>query len=302
MLDGKVWLIDADGNHLRAVTEELRYKADRPLTWSPDGSRLLYWSHSEIGWDIWTMDADGSNRKNLTNVKSGGCRSAAWSPDGKRIAFMRDDPAGLYVIGADGSKQQRLSTKGHRDKTPAWSPDGKRLLFTDFRKAGNEGAAFDVYMVNSDGANQKRIVENASDACWSADGKTVIFVGSRRGHRRLCRIDPEGGNETILTDGQAEESCPVRSPHGPGIAYLATDTNGKVSLCVLDIERKHSRQLANIEGEPRRSPSWSPDGKWLVFVSGATGKEAVWIVDADGKKARRLAQGNAESPVWRPRG
>src|SRR5438552_19206443 len=102
MRDGKVWLIDADGTHERALTAELRFKADRPLAWSPDGSRLLFYSHSDIGWDVWASSADGTNQTNLTNTQSGGCRSPAWSPEGKRIAFMRDDPPGLYVMDADG--------------------------------------------------------------------------------------------------------------------------------------------------------------------------------------------------------
>src|SRR5262249_37902899 len=72
MRHGKVCAVDLARGTERPLSPELRFKADRPLAWSPDGSALLYWSHGEIGWEIWAMDADGSHRRNLTPTRAGG--------------------------------------------------------------------------------------------------------------------------------------------------------------------------------------------------------------------------------------
>src|SRR5262249_5542408 len=159
MREGKVWVVDAGGGKARPLTGELRYKANRPLAWSPEGTRLLFWNHRPGGWGVRAMDPDGKNRKNLTNTRSGGCRSPAWAPDGKVIAFLRDDPAGLYLMEADGKKQRLLSKKGHRDEVPAWSPDGKRIAYTDLRSAGKDKVALAIHVIHAVGRNDRCLVD-----------------------------------------------------------------------------------------------------------------------------------------------
>jgi TolB protein len=300
MLKGRVWLVGADGKNLRALTSELRYQADRPLAWSPDGAKLLYWSHSEVGWDIWVMDAGGHNQKNLTHTRSGGCRSPSWSPDGKRIAFMRDQPAGLYVMDADGRNQKRLSEKGHRDEVPAWSPDGQRIAFTDLRPVGANKVALSISVVDREGRDETQIVESGSNPLWSPDGKTILFVGRGRRSADLCSVDLGSKKQINLTNGPDYTSNPVPAPGGSRIAYLARNRTGGQHLRVMDAEGKDTRQLAEIEGDARYNITWSPDGKWLAFVSGTQGKEAIHVVSATGGGLRKIVDGRAVGLAWRP--
>jgi TolB protein len=296
MRDGKVCIIEADGSNVRPLTEDLQYH--RPLTWSPDGKKLLFWKHSQVGWDIWVTDADGKNQKNLTQTRRGGCRSPSWSPDGRTIAFMRDNPPGLYVMDADGKNQRRLSEKGHRDDIPAWTPDGKRIAFTDLRNDGSGKVALVIHVVDLNGRNDARIVEGGFAPAWSPDGKKILFVGRRRGNMSIRLAGPDGKNEVGLTNRPEEESAPVWSKDGTKIAYLARK-NGKTELCLLDIDIKKARRLASIEGRGAETVSWSADGKQLIFVSGAHGKEAVYSVAIKGLKARKLAE-RGEYPAYQP--
>jgi TolB protein len=296
MRHGKVCIMEADGTNLRSLTEDLQYH--RPLTWSPDGKRLLFWKHGRVGWDIWVTDADGKNKRNLTQTRSGGCRSPSWSPDGRSIAFMRDDPPGLYIMDADGKNQRRLSAKGHRDETPAWSPDGKRIAFTDLRDVGKGAVALGIHVIDRNGRKEARIVQGGSAPAWSPDGKKILFLGRRRGSSDLCLVDPDGKNEVNLTSSPENESAPVWSKDGSHIAYYASK-DGKMQLRVLNIAGQKTRRLASIEGKGAGPVSWSPDGKRLIFVSGGPGKEAVYSVEIKGLQPRKLTE-EGNYPAYQP--
>ena len=102
---------------------------------SPSIGRLVYLRQEEdAGDDIFTIRADGSGERRLTNAP-GEDYQPAWSPDGSRIAFVseRDGNAEIYVINAGGSAQTRLTNDLAIDSSPAWSPDGSRIAFISTR-------------------------------------------------------------------------------------------------------------------------------------------------------------------------
>jgi TolB protein len=294
MREGKVWVIGADGTGERALTDTLFYKTERPITWTSDGQRVLFWNHSKVGWDIWAVTADGKESTNLTRVKSGGCRSPACSPDGKRIAFLRDDPEGLYLMDADGSNQRRLADKGFRDFRPAWSPDGKRLAYTVL-----EDNKFFLYCHDLTSGRDVRIVRGSWPS-WSPDGTRLVFVGVRDQTATLGLISPDGADEVRLTKGPGEAWAPTWSPDGTRVAYFAP-RDGKVELRVVTADQKTDTLLASVEGRWwYDAPNWSPDGKWLAFGAGPSSKQVVYLVDDKGRDIRKLATGGGYYPAWRP--
>jgi Tol biopolymer transport system component len=107
--------------------------------WSPDGTKIAFVSSRDgDNFEIFVMDADGSDPVNLTNNAASDF-VPAWSPDGSKIAFARslDGNPDLYVMNADGSGLKRLTKGAADDFSPAWSPDGKKIAFDTNRGGGD---------------------------------------------------------------------------------------------------------------------------------------------------------------------
>ena len=118
----EIYEVDTEGKKLNRLTEN--QVLDIEPAWSPDGSKIVFVSSFR---DIFVMDADGKNPKNLTGNKAGNKArdwGPAWSPDGTKIAFVsdRDGNWGVYVMDADGKNPKRLTENQRTNCSPAWSP------------------------------------------------------------------------------------------------------------------------------------------------------------------------------------
>ena len=98
--------------------------------WSRDGRTIVFVSWRDGNGEVYAMDADSSEPRNLTQHPAKDVRPA-WSPDGRRIAFVsrRDGNSEVYVMNADGSGKRNLTRNRASDDYPTWSPDGRRIAF-----------------------------------------------------------------------------------------------------------------------------------------------------------------------------
>lgn len=119
-----VFVMDpADGSGKKNLTRTPRLQESEP-DWSPDGRKIAFTSFTEAqgAFDrIFTMDADGTNKKNLKN----GVSSPAWSPNGRRIAFVSIAPpenADIFTMKVDGTDVRRLTRSRAFDSAPDWQP------------------------------------------------------------------------------------------------------------------------------------------------------------------------------------
>ena len=228
----EVYVMDADGSNVRRLTHTpgegtSSWSAD----WSPDGKQIVFQSNrdgSPEGWDgydLYVMDANGSNVRRLTR-EHGFDAAPAWSPDGRTIAFMssRDDKSRseIYVMTVDGSKAWRLTHDKRQAGRPAWSPDGERITFQSTRtnrKQAYDGDEFEIYVMDADGANIQRLTHRPNadgHPDWSPDGTKIIFTvygdqeatGNSDEHGIIYVMDADGTNVHQLTFGGRGEGHP----------------------------------------------------------------------------------------------
>ena len=280
-------------------------------------ARIAFSSDRDRNSEIYLMDDDGKNPRNLTNHPDRDV-APSWSPDGKRIAFIsnRDGNREIYVMDADGGNQQNITNHPDRDSSPSWSPDGKRIAFVSYRDGLLDIHGFptsEIYVMDADGENQQNITNNRHDdwaPSWSPDGKRIVFISYREGHfigdfeeitSEIYVMDVDGGNQQRLTENRKNDESPSWSPDGTRIVFSA-DRKGdwtNYEIYVMDADGGNLQRLT----ENRKNdgaPSWSPDGKRIVFVSDRDGNREIYVMDTDGGNLQNLTNnpGGDFGPAW----
>jgi TolB protein len=157
-----IHVVTPAGTNLRDLAEPGFSAAQEGVAWSPDSRRIAYSGHSGDGnWAIWTMNRDGSARRQLTFPRpvlprgSGGDHIGAWSPDGKRLLYSSDNGHGfeLWIINADGTGDYRLTDWPGGDAANAWLRSGQ-IVFAHFK--GDEPMP-KWYLVRADGSRLRSL-------------------------------------------------------------------------------------------------------------------------------------------------
>ncbi len=226
-----------------------------------------------------------------------------WSPDGKRIAFAstRDGNWDIYVMSVDDAIQdpedaqvRRLTSDEGDDQSPVWSPDGTWIAFSSDRDGDSE-----IYVMRADGTDLRQLTDNTSidsKPSWSPDGAKIAFDSGWGYGRDIFVMDADGANQELLVD--VEGGWPAWSPDGTRIAYFDR-VEGTSEIYVVNVDGTgRARLTLNSVGD--WEPSWSPDGEWVLYVSGQV--PDVFMVRADGGEPYRLTNDSFEdwSPAWRP--
>ena len=223
----EIYVMDTDGGNQQNLTNNPNH--DYSPSWSPNGKRIAFVSNRDghvdandwPTYEIYVMEADGSNQQNLTNDPSDD-GSPSWSPDGKRIVFDSDRHAGgnphgidIYVMDTDGGNQERLTNNLTEDQYPSWSPDGKRIVFSARREGHFENkfaVTYEIYVMDADGGNQQRLTENRQEdgyPSWSLNSKRIAFWSNRDGNSEIYVMDADGGNPQNLTNNPHSEARPA---------------------------------------------------------------------------------------------
>jgi Tol biopolymer transport system component len=258
-----IYVMNPDGTGLVNLTN---HPADDLYpTWSPDGTRIAYASHRDLGYDIYVMNPDGTDPARLTDQPEYDT-SPAWSPDGTRIAFGRSYD--IYVMNADGTGQVNLTNHPDWDFAPAWSPDGSQIAFRSNRDGSYE--FYDIYVMNADGTGQVNLTNNPGldgSPAWSPDGSRIAFTSNRDGDYEVYVMNADGTGQVNLTNHPGTDGSPTWSPDGSRIAFVS-DRSGNypseycngLKIYVMNADGTGQTRLTNTDIEwCDVSPAWSPD-------------------------------------------
>ncbi|MFA5624678.1 MAG: hypothetical protein WC966_06455 [Bradymonadales bacterium] len=163
--------------------------------------KLAFTAAAEDNANIYTMNLDGSELVQLTNLAGNIQTSPSWAPGCNRLAFVSDfsGKPQIYVIDADGSNMRRLTWLGNYNTTPDWSPKGDLIAFT----ARDERNVFDIFTVNVNTGEVTRLTQDQGhnkEPSWSPDGRYIVFESTRDGRApRLYLMNADGRWQTRLS-------------------------------------------------------------------------------------------------------
>lgn len=268
---------------------------------APVDAVISFSSLRDGNWEIYLVDEDGQNPRNLTNDPGKDIRPMT-SRDGNRITFTsdRDGANDVWTMLNDGSSPKNLTQSQYNDDRPNWFPDGSRVAFVSNRD-GNE----EIYVMDADGTNVTRLTDNgATDThpAVSPDGSQIAFVSDRGGSDDIWVMNADGsGSPQQITDTPATNQRPAWSPDASQIAFQ-TDRDGDQEIYVMDADGSNPTNLTNNASANDAEPAFSPDGTRIAFTSDRDGGDFdVWIMDADGSNATNLTPGSDatdEDPAW----
>jgi Tol biopolymer transport system component len=292
----EIWTMAPDGSSQTRLLAALGDGVDYSLpAWSPDGNRIAFatWTndagtrqslrHQEQIAAIWTMAADGSDRRLVIEEAGTHLWVPAWSPDGLWIAYTRSpvgpqpatasEPqanpapgavgppttsagASIWVVRTDGSMATRLTPEGADGIGATWRSSGTEIAYS----AAGAGGGSDIHVasinVGAPGVQPAGPPELRDDhviaadpsndwgPAWAPDGDRLVFTSDRSGNEEIWRVEV-GGSERTLT------------------------------------------QLTD-DGAGDWVPAFSPDGSRIAFVSDRSGEPEVWSMAADGSDVRNL--------------
>jgi len=269
-------------------------------------TQITYTSTRSGNKEIWVMDYDGANARQLTTLKSIAL-TPRWSPDATRIAFTCYVPfrgvtsAQICIYSTASNRLIAFPRFRGTNSSPAWSPDGTQLAFMSSQNGDPE-----IYVSDPNGARLRRVTfaagVNTSPVWNPKTGKQMVFVSDRGGQPALYLANSDGTDaQKIDLPDMGYVVDPSWSPNGQLLAFCWRRPNGNYDIYVMDIVSHQLVQLTRDTGRNER-PSWAPDGRHLVFESTRTGTRHIWTMLADGSQAHQLTQeGENESPNWSPR-
>jgi TolB protein len=253
--------------------------------------------------EVWAMDYDGEGQHQISHLNTVAL-SPRVSPDNARVAFsgMTADSWQIMMYSIDLGRMVSFPRFRGDNFSPAWSSDGTKFAFSSSMRDSDA----EIYVTDAAGGGLRRMTTNKSaDVSPVFNPKTngqIAWVSGRTGLPQIYIMDADGSNVQQITN-QGYAVSPSWSPNGMLLAFAwfrkyGPGAPGAQDIYIMDIA---SRQFVQLTHDSRRNdfPSWSPDGRHLVFQSNRTGTDEIWTMLADGTHQQQITHnGKNSQPNW----
>ncbi len=289
-------------------------QARRPRWWILAGCAAALLAGAVVAWELRAPEASiGTPSPTLSHSRltqeEGLERFPSLSPDGKWIAYGAGGDIQLQSV--TGRTAINLTKDSPAvDTTPAFSPDGETIAFRSARDGGG------IFLMGRTGESVRRLTSSGFHPAWFPDGKSIVYAGAEgppgpenRGVLSdLWTISADGGEPRRLFLGDAVQ--PRVSPRGLRIAFWSlpadaatgtltpTDQPANRDIWTITVDGRNPVRVAGHDANDW-NPVWSPDGRWLYFLSNRAGGMGLWRVaidEASGATSGDPAQLTA--PAW----
>jgi tricorn protease len=261
----------------------------------------------------------------------------SYSPDGKKLAFNRHPApwfrkhyrgsyaADLWVFNLGNNTFRRIVDNDTPDEEkannfwPMYAPGGTIYFVSDREVRAKSGtpavmkSVNNIWKVSDEGGEPVQVTRHSSGVTWpslSADGRVIVYEESFG----LCKLDTESGKSTpikidIVSDDQENNlETVVVSGEADGYHLSPSGKRAVVSvrgeLFTIATDKGDIRRLTRTPQVREAQPQWSPDGKWIAFVSDKTGTDEVWLCDERGGQLKQISKGDSHKGQlrWAPNG
>lgn len=259
--NGEIFRMDPDGTNRHRLTHNGAGVDDLDPEWSPDGERIVFLSDRAGSYDLYVMNADGSDLQRLTKTPERCEANPTWAPGGRSIVFdtyclLTSEQSDLYSVSVEGGPVTNLTRNAGDDFGARWSPDGTRIAFTSDRGGFGE----EIYVMRPDGSRIERVTfetGNDQDVAWAPDGGAIAFSSNRDGNSYdVYVMDLSSSRVRRLTAGASAETSPTWSPDGRRLAFL-TNAAGAYQIWTMSrLGRHQTRVLTTTEHLNRWTLAW----------------------------------------------
>ncbi len=309
-LNGDINVInsDATGAHKLASVGG----AASPLNWSPDGSTIRF---SRDLRSLWEITSSGSNLHQLLpgwHPSQGKC-CGRWSPDGGFFVFLAGPlPPGVYpeaqiyalderrgVFRRPANEPVKLTFGLIEWSAPVFSKDGKKIFATGSTRRG------ELVRLDPKSSQFQPFLGGISADCaaFSKDGQSVAYVSYPDGI--LWRANRDGSDRVQLTSPPLQPQSVSWSPNGSQIAFMASSPEGRRQAWIVPSTGGSPQRLLPDDSEQEADPSWSLDGRKMIFSTGVDREKESYIriLDMASHQITTLSGSDGKfSPHWSPDG